>query len=157
MRLTRSRSQNLLPVTLSKILFDLRHESIRRRPIDNPVVERQAEIAHWPNCDRIVNDNRAFLNCADAQNSDLRLMDDGGAEQAAEPTMVRDRECSTLNLFWIQLLGPGSVGKIRDFFRQLGQSFSIGMPNHRHQQSVIERCGDADVDIFLDDDSLLAP
>lgn len=144
-------------MALFEIMFHLGHESIRRRPIDNPVVERQTEVAHWPNGDRIVNDDGSFLNGADAQNGDLRLMDDGGAEQAAEPTMVCDRECSALNLFRIQLLGPGSFGKIRDFFRQLGQSFSIGMPNHRHQESVLERRSDADVDIFLDDDSLLTP
>lgn len=144
-------------MALFEIVLHLRHEPIRRRPIDNPVVERQAEVPHRPNGDRIVNDDGTFLNGADAQNGDLRLMDDGGAEQAAEPTMVGDRERSALNLLGAQFLGPGSFGKIRDSFRQLDQSLSIGMPNYRDQESVLERRGDPDVNIFLDHDSLLAP
>lgn len=144
-------------MTVFEIVFHLSHELIRRRPINDPVVERQAKIPHRSNGDRIVDDDGSFLNCADTQNGDLRLMDDRGAEQAAESAMIRDRERSILNLFGDQLLGPGSFRKIRNFFGQLGQSFSIGISHHRHQESVFERRGDSHMDIFLDHDALLAP
>ncbi len=144
-------------MALFQIVFHFSHELIRRRSIDDPVVERQAEVAHRPNGDRIIDDDGSFLNRADTQDCDLRLMDDRGAEQAAKSTMIRNRERSSLNLFGAQFLGPRSFCKIHDFFRQLGQSFSIGMPDHRYQQSVIERRGDTDVNIFPDYYSLLSP
>ena len=143
-------------MTLFEIVFHLCHELIRRRPIDDPMVERQAEIAHWANRDRIVDDDGSFLNCTDTQNGDLRLMNDGGAEQAAEPAMIRDRERSALNLFGVQFLGPGSFREIRNFFCQLSQSFSIGISHHRHQESVFKCRGDSHMDIFFDHDALLA-
>ena len=50
-------SQDLLPMTVFKIALHLCHELIRRRPIDDPVVERQAQIAHRSDRNGVVDDD----------------------------------------------------------------------------------------------------
>src|SRR5262245_6613038 len=111
-------SQNVLPMTLFKILFHLGHELIRRGPIDDPMVEREAEIPHRSDRNRVVDDDGTFLNRADPENGNLRLMNDRGAEQAAEATMIGDGECSALDLIGAEFLGPRPFGQIRDLFPQ---------------------------------------
>lgn len=110
-------------MTVFEIVFHLSHELIRRRPINDPVVERQAKIPHRSNGDRIVDDDGSFLNCADTQNGDLRLMDDRGAEQAAESAMIRDRERSILNLFGINFLDLARSARSAISFANWGSPF----------------------------------
>ena len=86
-------------MTLFQIPRHLGHELIRHRPIDDSVVKRQAEIAHRTDRDGFVNGHNSFLDRADTQDRDLGLMNDRCAEQAAESTVLRDRERPYLHLF----------------------------------------------------------
>src|SRR6476620_10972853 len=150
-------SQNLLPVTVFKIVFHLCHELIRRCPIDDPVVEREAQVPHRSDRNRLVDYDSTPLYSTHPEDGNLRLMNNRGAEQAAEAAMVRNRECPALHLIGAELLGSGAFGQIRDFFRQLRETLAIGMPHHRNKQSLFQRSGDPDMKIFLDDDALVSP
>ena len=105
----------------------------------------------------IVDNHRPFLDRADAKDGNLRLMNDRGAEQAAESAVVRDCECPSLDLLGIQILGPGPLSQVCHFFGELQESLSIRVSHHRHQEPIVQRCGDTNMNVFLDDDTLIAP
>ena len=52
------------------------------------MVEAERQIRHRPDRDRVVDDDRPLLDRADAQDRDLRLVDDRHAELRAE--LARD-------------------------------------------------------------------
>src|SRR5215831_15482664 len=99
-----------------EITFDLGHELVGCRPIDDPVVKRQAEVAHRPDGDSVIEDNWSLLDCANPEDRNLRLMNDWCTEQAAEPSMIGNREGPTLNLLGTQLFGPGAFSQVSYFF-----------------------------------------
>src|SRR6476620_8308337 len=129
-------SQDLLPMTVFKIVFHLCHESIRRCPIDDPVVERETQVPHRSDRNRLVYYDSTLLDSAHSEDGNLRLINNRGAEQAAEAAMVRNRECPALHLIGAELLGSRAFGQIRDFFPQLCEPLAIGMPHHRNEQSL---------------------
>jgi hypothetical protein len=99
-----------------EITFDLGHELVGCRPIDDPVVKRQAEVAHRPDGDSVIEDNGSLLDCANPEDRNLRLMNDWCTEQAAEPSMICNREGPALNLLGTQLFRPGAFSQVSYFF-----------------------------------------
>src|SRR5213593_4170207 len=77
-------SQECLPATLFHVLLHFGHEPIGCGAVDHAMVEREAEVAHRPDCNRVVDHHRSLLDRSDSQNGDLGLADDGCAEEAAE-------------------------------------------------------------------------
>src|SRR3954470_20401792 len=71
-------------VEVLQMIFDVGHELVGDRAVDEPVVVPQRQIRHRPDADRIVDDDGALLDRADAENRDLRLVDDRDAELRAE-------------------------------------------------------------------------
>ena len=143
-------SQDLLPVAVFKIVFHLCHELIRRCPIDDPVVEREAQVPHWSDRNRLVDHDSTLLDSAHSEDANLRLVNNRSAEQAAEAAMVGDRERPGLHLIGAELLGSRTFGQIRDLFRQLREALAIGMPYYRNKQSLFQRSGDPDIGEFAD-------
>src|SRR4051794_31742077 len=54
-------------IPVLELVFDERHELVAHRSVNDAVIEGQGEIAHQPDPDRIVDDDRAFLDAADAE------------------------------------------------------------------------------------------
>ena len=121
------------------------------------MVERETQVAHRPDGDRVLSDHRPFLHLADTQNGNLGLADNGGAEEAARAAVVRDRERAALNFFRVQPLGPCTIGQVGHFLCERGQAFLLGIPHNRDEQPIVERDCDADVNVLFEDDSLLPP
>src|SRR5213083_1470124 len=96
-----SRSPESLPLALFQILLHLGHELIGRRAIDHPMIEGKAEVSHGTDRDRVINNNRALLHGPDAEDRDLRLMDDRRAEQAPRAAVVGDRKRAALHFIGI--------------------------------------------------------
>ncbi len=66
---------NDLFAPLFQAFFYLVHELMCRGAIDHAVIVGEREIYHRTNRDGIVNHHGAFLNCADAQNRYVGLVD----------------------------------------------------------------------------------
>ena len=93
--------------------------------------------------DRVVDDDRALLDGADAEDRDLRLVDQRQAVERAEDARVRDREGAALHFVGIQLLRPRAGGEVVDRPAQAEQVLLVGVADHRHDQPVVERDRDA--------------
>src|SRR5438445_12643123 len=92
------------------------------------MIERQREEAHRPDGDEVavvrLDDHRTLLHAADAENRDLRLIDDGRPEKSAEDAGVRDRERPALHVFGTQFLGPRAFAQVINYLRQAEDVFS---------------------------------
>src|SRR5881397_4015760 len=84
-------------------------------------------------------------------------MNDGRAEEATEPAVVRDGKGATLHFLRVQLLGPRAFGQVGNFLSQLREALAIRVSYDRNQQPVFQRHGDSHVDVLLDDDTGLPP
>src|SRR5438128_12674374 len=77
-------------------LAHARHELIGDRAVDQTMIERQRQDAHRADGDEVaflrLDDDGTFLHAADAEDGDLRLIDDRRAEKAAVEAGIRDRE-----------------------------------------------------------------
>ena len=91
-----------IPV-LERVLH-VRHELVGDRAVDEAVVVAERQVRHRPDRDRVVDDDGPLLDGADAENRDLRLVDDRHAEQRAEHAGVRDRERAAGHLVGLELL-----------------------------------------------------
>ena len=68
-----------------QLVLDEREEAFGIRAVDHAMIETQREIGHPPNADEVVAVGRShdlgpFFDLADAQNSELGLVDDRSAE-----------------------------------------------------------------------------
>ena len=91
----------------------------------------------------------ALLDLAHAQDGDLRLVDDGGADQRAEKAGIRDGERAPLDFFRLQLLLSRALGQILNAAGHLFERCRRGVLDDGDDQSVVERDGDADVDVVV--------
>ena len=128
------------------------HELIAGRAVDEPMVVAERQIRHRPNRDRIVDDDRALLDRADAENRHLRLVDDRHAELRAELAGVGDGERAAVHFFRLELLRARPLGDVGDRAAQPEQVLLVGVLDDRHDQAALERDGDPEVDVLLVDD-----
>src|SRR3546814_6372066 len=79
------------------------------------------------------------------------LIDDRREETAADAAERRDRKASAFHFISIQFAVASFPGKLRGFLRELHDAFLIGIAHDRHDQTV--RCvgGEADVQVFFQD------
>src|SRR5580704_10699009 len=94
--------------------FHFSGKLIPQRAVDQPVIECQGEETLRAYPDGVVDHNRNLLDSADAQNRDLRLIDDRRGEDAAEGAEIGDGECAALNFIGLQLARAGSRGQVDD-------------------------------------------
>ena len=100
----------------------------------------------------VVHDDRARVDAADGENRDLRLTDDRQAEQTAENAGIRDRERAALHVFRSQLLRARAARQIMNRAAESGEIETFRAVNHGHDQPLIERHGDAEIDRIAIDD-----
>ena len=84
----RADALHLVRVEVLEVLLDVGHELIGHGPVDQPVIEAERQVRHRPDRDPVVDDDRPLLDRADAEDRDLRLVDDRHAELRAE--LARD-------------------------------------------------------------------
>ena len=88
---------------------------------------------------------------------DLRLVDDRHRQHRAGRSVVGDRERAALDLVGAQLAGPGTIGEVADLAGERLQSLGLGVADHRRQQTlVVEVDGDAEVDVVVHDQLVVA-
>src|SRR5450755_734508 len=132
-------------------LLDFDHELVGHRAIDDAMVVADAEVHHGANGDRIVavlvgEHYRLLDDSADAQDRNLRLVDDRHAELGAEDSRVGDGERATLHLVGLELFGTGALAKIGDGALQADETALLGVLDHGHDQSPVESDRDAEID-----------
>src|SRR5439155_25612392 len=80
--------------------------------VDDSMIERKRKDDHRSNCDCVVDHDRALLDSAHTHNRDLRLIDDGRADQSAVLPGICDRKRSILYIIRSELLVAGTVTEI---------------------------------------------
>src|SRR5581483_8165121 len=88
--------------------FHFRGELIGERAIDQAVIEGEREIAGGADGDSVVDDHGLLHHAARAEDRDLRLVDYGRCEDAAETTEVGNGERSDLDHIRPELAQTGS-------------------------------------------------
>src|ERR1700733_14842532 len=68
-------------IPVLQLVFHVRQELVRDRPVDQPVIVTKGQVGHRPDGDGVVDDHGALLDLADAEDRDLRLTDDRHPEQ----------------------------------------------------------------------------
>ena len=76
---------------------------------------------------RIVDDDRALLDGADAEDRHLRLVDDRHAELGAEDARVGDREGAAVHFLGLELLGARARREVGDAAAQAEQVALVGV------------------------------
>ncbi len=132
--------------------FHFAGELIAKRAVDQAVIEGEREVALRTDGDGVVNDNGDLLDGADAEDRDLRLIDDRGGEDAAEAAEVGDGERAALDFVGLQLLGAGARCEIDDGALQAEHVLLIGVADHGNDESAFESYRDAQVDFVVVDD-----
>ena len=111
------------------------------------VAERQ--IGHRPDRNRIVDDDGPLLDVADAENRDLRLVDDRHAEQRAEHAGFVIVNVPPDTSSGLSCLLARAGGEIGDRAAQAEQILLVGVLDDRDDQAPVERDGDADVHVLV--------
>ena len=73
-------------------------------PSIDAVIVAERQVRHRPDRDRVVDDDRTLLDVADAEDRDLRLVDDRHPEQRAEHARIGDRERAAGHFVGLELL-----------------------------------------------------
>ena len=138
---------------LERRLHDV-HERVALGAIDDPVVEREGDVAHRLDRERVgavghLDDLRPFLDRADAHDRDLRLVDDGRREERAEGAVVRHRERAARDLVRHELLGARPRGQVVRGPREAHEREVVGAPDDRHDEAPVESDGDAEVHLAV--------
>ena len=97
----------------------------------------------------VVDDHGASLDAADRKDRDLRLTDDRLSRHGAEHAGIRDGERAALNVLDLQLLVSCPVGQILNRAAQVDETEPVGMANHWDDEALIERDGDAEIDVLF--------
>ena len=118
------------------------------------MVESESQIHHGADGDGIIDHDCFFGDGAQAENSHLRLVDDGCREKATEAAEVGKREGATRDFLRLQLFGAGAIGQIDHLPLQAGDVEFVGVADHGNDESTIERDGDTQVHFPVIDDIL---
>ena len=91
------------------------------------------------------------------EDRDLRLVDDRHRQHAAGRAVVGDGEGAALISSGLSFSGLGAVGEIADLAGDRPEALGLGRAHHRDQQAlVVEVDGDADVDVVVHDELVVA-
>jgi hypothetical protein len=69
------------------------------------VIEGERKVSLRADCNRVIDHDGNFLDCAHAEDGNLGLIDDRRGEDAAKAAEVGDREGAALNLIGLELTG----------------------------------------------------
>ena len=87
-----------------------------------------------------------------AENADLRRIEDRRAHQRAEDAAVGDRERAALEILERQRAVLRALREIANRQLDVGEAHAIGIANHRHDEAALGADGHADVVVVLVDD-----
>ena len=102
-------------------------------------------------------DGRLLEEAADAEDSALRLVDDGRAELLAEDAGVGDGEGAGADFVGLELLAAGALGQIGDGAGDAEEVFFFGLLDDGDDEAPVQRDGDAEVDVLVDSGSRRLP
>ena len=98
----------------------------------------------------LVGDDLGLLvEAADAEDADLRLDDDRGAELLAEDAGVGEGEGAAADLIGRKLLAAGAFRQVDDGARDAEEVLLLGLLDDGDDQAPVERDGDADIDVLV--------
>jgi hypothetical protein len=132
--------------------FYFGHELVGQGAVDQAVVEAEREVADRADRDGVVDYYRGFVDRADADDRDLRLVDYGGADQATETAEVGDGECPADYFVGLELAGAGARGEVDDGALQAEDVLLVGGADDGDDEAVFESDRNADVDLVVVDD-----
>ena len=112
-------------------------ERRRTRAVDDAMVEGDREGSGAPHDDLTLADDRARCDPADAQDRDLRMVDDRGLEEAGELAGARHRERRAAELLCRKRSRPRSLCERGDFGPELVDGLLVRVPDDRHHESVV--------------------
>ena len=99
--------------------------------------------------DLLVDRHRAILDGVEAENPDLRRIQDRRAHQRPEHAAVGDRERAALQIGERQRAVLGRLRELADLLLDLRERHAIGVAQHGHDEPFLRADGDADVEIVL--------
>ena len=134
----------------SRRFFTVTEEAGGVRAVDEPVVVGQRQVDHGADRDdlaerRVLDDHGALDHAADAEDADLRQVDDRGVEQRAAAAGVGQRERAAGQLVRANLTGPGAGGQVGDLAGEAADVQVAGAVDDRHHQAALGVHGDAEV------------
>src|SRR5262245_6721825 len=97
-----------------QLLLYVGHELIGRCAIDHAMLERQRQHNVRPNLNRIVDHDGAFLDSAHSHDRELRLIDNGRADDGAILSRICNRKRSVLYVVRCELFVPSPFPNIID-------------------------------------------
>ena len=116
------------------------------------MVVRQGEWQHQPRFERRAVPGRLLRSARDAEDRDLRPVDDRREGSAADAAEVGDGEPTPLHLVERQLAAARLFRGLGQLRRQLEDPLRVDIPHDRHEQTALCVGGDADVNrLFVDD------
>ncbi len=89
------------------------------RAVDDPVVERERDVADLRDSELALADDGSRRNSPDAEDRDLGVVDDRCLEEAGELARARDGEGRAAQLLRLERAGAGAFGQAGDFRGEL--------------------------------------
>src|SRR5262249_55844807 len=143
---------------LLEALLDVRQEPAGVRAVDQPVIVAERQMTRRVDRDGIVTSataavgrlyhDRALLDAADAEDRDLRLIDQRQPVHGAEDAGIRDREGAALDLVGVELLRSRARREVLDRAAQADEILLVRIPDHGDDEPLVERDRDAEVDVL---------
>src|SRR5580692_5288579 len=142
---------------LLQLTGDSGKEGGSQAAIDDAVIVGEGEVHHVTDDDGVsfrgLEDDGPFLDSAYGEDSDLRLVDDGSAHQAAESTYVGQGEGTVLGVVGPQFIEPRVVSQSVDLPGEACKVELVGMADHGNDEVAAGQCrSHPDIDIFFDND-----
>src|SRR5450631_632210 len=137
-----------------KSLLDDDHELVGQSAVDDAMVVTVREVNDGTDGDGIravfVGDHHGlFGDTADAHDGDVRLVDDGQAEDSAKLAGVGNGESRTFDVRRHELLRTGALSEVSDAALQSEEVEFVGVLENGDDESPVERDGDASVDVLV--------
>src|SRR5690349_6579090 len=111
------RTSGALLIPVLERAFHLRHELVRDGTVDDAVIEPERQDGGDARHDCVVHDEWPFFDGADAQDGNLRLIDDRRARQCAKRAWVRDGKGAANDVVRRQMFAARTGGQVGDALR----------------------------------------
>src|SRR5690606_3763160 len=98
--------------------------------------------------------DRTPLAARDAEDRDLRRIDDRREERAADAAEARDGEYAALHLVGLELPFAGPRAQLAELGGDLVHVLAVRIPNHRDDEPVLRVHGEPEMGVPLHDQAL---
>src|SRR5207244_1617369 len=111
--------------------------------VDDPVVERDRDVADGPHDDLPVADDRALGHAADREDRRLGMVHERSLEEAGELAGARDREGRAAELLRRERPSPSTLREALDVRGQLLDRARVAVADDGHDETLLRLDGDA--------------